>query len=294
MADLIRDSATFTTSGSNVRCDFELAPDLWPVDVDRSQISQVIQNLVLNADQAMPEGGTIQVRAANFQVEARHGLSLEPGRYLRIAVVDHGVGIGEGDLPRIFDPYFTTKKAGSGLGLATAYASVKNHDGHITVDTTLGEGATFTVYLPASDREPDPDEEGEDPGIIPGTGRILVLDDEDPIRRLVGDLLGRLGYEAEFASEGAGALERYRKALSSGKRFDAVIMDLTIPGEMGGRDAVQGLLAMDPSARVIVSSGYSDDPIMANFRRYGFRGVVSKPYNIKELSQILDRVTRIG
>ena len=212
---------------------------------------------------------------------------------LVVSVRDNGGGIPNDVWTHLFNPFVTTKAKGSGLGLATAYASVKNHDGHITVDTTLGEGATFTVYLPASDREPDPDEEGEDQGIIPGTGRILVLDDEDPIRQLVGDLLERLGYEAEFASEGAEALERYRKALSSGRRFDAVIMDLTIPGEMGGRDAIQGLLAMDPSARVIVSSGYSDDPIMANFRRYGFRGVVSKPYNIKELSQILDRVTRI-
>ena len=292
MAELIRDSATFTTSGSNVRCDFQMASDLWPVEVDRSQISQVIQNLVLNADQAMPEGGTVQILAANLEVAARHGLTLKPGRYIRIVVIDHGVGIDRGSLPQIFDPYFTTKTAGSGLGLATSYASVKNHDGHITVDSALGKGTTFTIYLPASDRDLDDGDEREDPGIMQGAGRILVLDDEASIQRLVGDLLERLGYEAEFAREGAGALESYRTALSSGKRFDAVIMDLTIPGEMGGRDAVQGLLAIDPGARVIVSSGYSDDPIMANYRRYGFCGVVAKPYDIVELSQVLATVAQ--
>jgi PAS domain S-box-containing protein len=291
MSELIRDSATFTTSGSNVRCDFQMAPDLWPVEVDRSQISQVIQNLVLNADQAMPQGGTLQIHAANHEVEASHGLGLKPGRYIRIAVIDHGVGIGEDSLGQIFDPYFTTKASGSGLGLVTSYASVKNHDGHITVESVLGEGTTFTVYLPASNRQLVDGSEGEGVGITQGAGRILVLDDEASIRRLVGDLLERLGYKAEFAREGAGALESYRKALSSGKRFDAVIMDLTIPGEMGGRDAVQGLLALDPSARVIVSSGYSDDPIMANYRRYGFCGVVAKPYDIGELSQVLATVT---
>ena len=291
VAELIADSATFTTRGSNVRCSFEIEDDLWTAEVDAGQISQVIQNLVLNADQAMPDGGTVHVEARNRKIVAADGLPLNPGNYIQIGVRDEGEGIAAEHQQRIFDPYFTTKEAGSGLGLATAYAIVKNHDGHITVSSPWRQGATFLVFLPALD---GPVVRHEDGGglLVPGQGRVLVLDDEASIRRLAGDLLGRLGYDSEFVEDGAEAIDRYANAMGSDSAFDAVIMDLTIPGGMGGREAMRRLLETDPNARVIVSSGYSDDPVMADFRQHGFRGVVVKPYDIRELSQVLDRVTR--
>ena len=291
VAELITDSATFTTRGSNVRCTFSLADVLPPAEVDIGQMSQVIQNLVLNADQAMPEGGTVHVSAKLTEITATAALPVKPGQYIQIGVRDEGEGIAADNLSRIFDPYFTTKQEGSGLGLATAYAIVKNHDGHITVDSSPGQGAIFFVYLPASGSPVEaPDERDE--LVISGQGRILVLDDEAPIRRLAGDLLERLGYDPEFVEDGAEAVARYSGALGSENAFDAVIMDLTIPGGMGGREAMRRLLESDPEAKVIVSSGYSDDPVMADFREHGFSGVVVKPYDIRELSQVLDRVTR--
>jgi PAS domain S-box-containing protein len=290
IAELITDSATFTTRGSNVLCRFEIEEPLWAAEVDVGQISQVIQNLVLNADQAMPAGGAITITAGNTVIGRGLNLPLDPGEYISVSVIDHGDGISSNHLPQIFDPYFTTKEEGSGLGLATAYAIIKNHDGHITVDSSPN-GTSFTVYIPATSTPADatPPDTGE---IVPGQGRVLVVDDEAPIRRLAGDLLEKLGYEAELVGDGLQAITRYAQALESGRRFDAVIMDLTIRGGIGGRDAITELLEIDPGARVIVSSGYSADPAMAHFRRYGFVGVVAKPYDIRELSRVLGKVTR--
>ena len=289
MAEIIRDSATFIMRGSNVRCDFHIDPELWPAEVDRGQISQVIQNLVLNADQAMPNGGRMDVWAENLVHETEDGLPLAPGRYIRITVRDQGIGIAEEDLVRIFDPYFTTKESGSGLGLATAYAIVQNHEGHITVTSAPGEGSRFEVYVPATSvlLEGTTGDTGEP---IRGEGRILVLDDEARIRQLVGDLLSRLGYDWECVADGHEALQAYRRARIEGRAFDAVIMDLTVPGGMGGQEAAARILELDPEARTIVCSGYSDDPVMAQFRDYGFRGVVAKPYDIAELSRVLAQV----
>ncbi|MFH1570027.1 MAG: response regulator [Gemmatimonadota bacterium] len=291
VVELITDSATFATRGSSARCDFALAADLWVAELDRGQMSQVIQNLVLNASQAMLEGGTIEVRGRNVDVGPEQGVPLEPGRYILISVADRGVGIDPEHLPRIFDPYYTTKPKGSGLGLATAYAIVRNHGGHIAVESSPGEGATFTIYLPASDRVPGPLAAAAAGGVVQGSGRVLVLDDQESIRRLAMDMLTQLGYEAELAADGRQAVARYRAALASERPFDAVIMDLTVPGGMGGKEAVRRLLEMDPQARVIVSSGYSEDPVMADFAKYGFSGVVAKPYQIRELSQVLNSVT---
>ena len=295
MGEIIRDSATFTMRGSNVRCDFHLDADLWPAEVDRGQISQVIQNLVLNASQAMPGGGCMDVRAGNLLVNAEDGLPLLPGRYVCITVQDQGGGISEEDLGRIFDPYFTTKETGSGLGLATAYAIAKNHEGHITVESWLGKGTRFDVYVPATTGPVEQDKRDAGPPTL-GEGRILVLDDEEPIRQLATNLLSRLGYEADSVADGRDALAAYSRSRHEGRTFDAVIMDLTVPGGMGGQEAAAKILEMDPEACMIVCSGYSDDPIMAAHKNHGFRGVVAKPYDVGELSRVLAEVlsTRLG
>ncbi|MBT4097008.1 MAG: response regulator [Gemmatimonadetes bacterium] len=289
MADLLRDSATFTTRGSNVACEFDIGQELWAAEVDRGQISQVIQNLVINADQAMPDGGRLFLRAHNRDLIESDGLPLPAGRYLHIVVSDNGDGISEEHLQRIFDPYFTTKIEGSGLGLATAYAIVKNHGGHVTVASHVGEGTIFEIYLPAT-TVPVWEDLDDDLGLIPGAGRVLVVDDEEPIRRLAGEMLLSLGYVADFASEGSEAIEKYRSAFEEGEEFDIVIMDLTIPGGMGGREALRHLLDINADTCAIVSSGYSDDPVMADYAHHGFVDVVAKPYDIVVLSHVLDRV----
>lgn len=288
MTELIRDCAAFVLRGSDVGCEWDLAEDLWPAEVDVGQICQVIQNLVLNADQAMPDAGMVRIWAVNVVVEPSAGLPLEPGRYLEIGVADQGVGIPEEHLPRIFDPYFTTKEGGSGLGLATAYAIVKNHEGHVVVDSRVGVGSTFRVYLPASSSGPVGGREEQ--ALYLGRGRVLAMDDQEPVRRVLGDMLVRLGYEPEFAGDGQEALDLYRRALESGQAFAAVVMDLTIPGGMGGKEAVGRLRELDPAARVVVSSGYSDDPVLADHRAYGFDEVVGKPYRLHDLSRALHRI----
>jgi PAS domain S-box-containing protein len=289
MAEIIHDSASFTLRGSNVRCNFHIDPELWPAEVDRSQVSQVIQNLVINANQAMPTGGRMEVRAENLERGAEDGLPMAPGRYIRITVEDEGSGISDADLARIFDPYFTTKETGSGLGLATAYAIVKNHDGHLTVESSLGKGTRFEVYVPATLVVVE-NEGGDNGAPSRGEGWILVLDDEEPIRQLAGNLLRRLGYESTCVANGQEALDAYVRARHEGQRFHAVIMDLTVPGGMGGREVAARILKLDPQARTVVSSGYSDDPIMAEYSEHGFNGVVAKPYDIGELSRMLARV----
>jgi PAS domain S-box-containing protein len=292
MPELIRDCAVFVLRGSDVGCEWDLAEELWPAEVDVGQVCQVIQNLVLNADQAMPNGGVVRIWAANVLVEAAAGLPLAPGRYLEIGVGDTGVGIPEEHLSRIFDPYFTTKEGGSGLGLATAYAIARNHDGHIVVDSRVGTGSTFRVYLPAAAAAPVGGGGYVEQALYLGRGRVLVMDDQAPVRQVLGEMLVRLGYEAEFANDGQQALELYRRALENARPFAAAIMDLTIPGGMGGKEAVGRLRQLDPAARVVVSSGYSDDPVLANFREYGFDEMVGKPYRLHDLSLALHRVLK--
>jgi PAS domain S-box-containing protein len=289
IAELLKDSATFALRGSNVRCEFCLPDDLWPAEVDEGQISQVINNLIINADQAMPEGGVIKVRAENMTVKPEHNLPLKEGKYIKITIEDQGTGISKEHLPKIFDPYFTTKQKGSGLGLATAYSIIKRHDGYISVESELGVGTTFHIYLPASEKELLKKKD-EKERLFVGKGKILVMDDEEAVREVVGNMLKFLGYKVEFARDGTEAIELYKKAKESEKPFDAVILDLTVPGGMGGREAIQKLLEIDPKVKAIVSSGYSNDPIMSDFKKYGFRGVVAKPYKVKELSEELHKV----
>jgi signal transduction histidine kinase/ActR/RegA family two-component response regulator len=288
---LITTTAAFSLSGSNVRCELSLPDDLWLSEVDEGQVSQVIQNLIINADQAMPRGGTIHIAASNIVVGEKHSLPLENGLYLRMSVTDQGIGVSKKDMPSIFDPFFTTKQKGSGLGLATAFSVVNNHAGHIEVESMVEEGTTFTVYLPALGRTSD--ETGrERKRLIKGEGRILLVDDEEIIRRAAGEALTRMGYEVQFAEDGGAGIELYREAMDAARPFHAVIMDLTIPGGMGGKDAVGEILRIDPAAKIIASSGYSNDPVMSDFRQYGFCGIITKPYRIEELGELLSRVTQ--
>lgn len=289
IAEIVAETAGFATVGGRSRSVLDLAPGLHTVEVDVGQIGQVFNNLIINAVQAMPDGGVVTIRGANLDVGADLPLPLPAGPYVRIDVCDNGVGIPTDDLPRIFDPYFTTKAEGSGLGLASAYAIIKKHDGYIDVDSTPGAGTTVMVYLPASlnERQIEPP---VDDNLTAGRGSVLVMDDAQSIRDLLGEMLDYLGYRVSFARDGDEARHAYAQAQADGRPFDAVIMDLTIPGGMGGKEAITHLLALDPQARVIVSSGYSNDPIMSNYREYGFSAVIAKPYRLAELGKVLDGV----
>ena len=289
LQSVIENSVRFALSGSNVDFRIKFDEDLWLVDVDEGQIGQVVQNIVLNADQAMPLGGTIMIAARNV-CPPHKGLPalLAEGQYVEISVKDSGSGIPEQYLPRLFDPYFTTKEKGSGLGLATSYAIIKNHGGLIDVKSQLGKGSTFFVYLPALESE------GERVVTTPATadaarkGRVLVMDDEELIRNIVGIMLRALGHEAELAENGEEAIAKYSEALSSGRRFDIVILDLTVRGGIGGEEAMRELLALDPDVKAVVSSGYADSTTIAQYESRGFSACLTKPYEVDALGDILN------
>jgi PAS domain S-box-containing protein len=280
--------ADFALSGSRSRCEIMCADDLWPVIIDEGQIAQVVNNMVLNSDQAMPEGGTIKICLENVNVSSGKPAPLPDGRYVRMSISDKGVGIAEDHLDRIFDPYFTTKERKSGLGLATSYSIVKKHDGYIDVESRPGAGTTFHVYLPASEVTAS-DKVGRTEKIVRGSGRILVMDDEQYVLDAVLRLLKQIGYEVSSAKNGTEMIDRYSEALKSGKPFDAVLIDLTVRGGMGGKTAIKELLRLDPLAKAIVSSGYSNDPVMSDYASFGFVDLVMKPYDVKELSEVLKR-----
>jgi len=284
--DLAAEAARFALAGSSSECVVKAADGLWSAELDPAQVGQVIQNLVLNADQSMPDGGKISVWLENEEVGQGSLLPLAPGRYVRIAVTDEGAGILPEHATRVFDPYFTTKPSGTGLGLATAFSIVQRHAGHLTFTSRVGHGTTFSVYLPATGRLcgplcPDPDPPSR------GGGRVLLMDDEEMIRAAAGDMLEFLGYRVEMARDGEEALQMYQERQRAGERFDAVVMDLTVPGGMGGREAAERLLALDSEARIVASSGYSNDPIMAEPQRYGFCGVAAKPYRLDTIAAVL-------
>ncbi len=287
--EIIRESVGLALTGSRSRCEESIPADIAAVEVDRGQISQVIQNLVLNADQAMPQGGVIRVEAKNVPVGAPGPLPLEPGDHVRISVRDSGCGIQKKNLKKIFDPYFTTKSRGNGLGLSTSYFISKNHNGHIEVESAVGVGSTFHLYLPAT-RNLSRAAPVADLPPAPGEGRILIMDDEEGVRIVAGELLNHIGYTSEYAKDGAEALRMFDTAAAAGRPFDAVILDLTIPGGMGGKDTIRKLLEMAPDVKAIVSSGYSNDPVMADYAAFGFKGVVPKPYRFEELSRVLREV----
>ncbi len=291
IADLIRDTADFGARGANVRCEYDLPAELWRAEVDEGQISQVIQNLVINAVQAMPQGGTITIRARNEHRDGAGHPSLPAGSYVVISVHDQGHGIPREHRERIFEPYFTTKPGGSGLGLATTYSVVSRHGGTIEVESSEGSGTTFSVRLPAAPAAVAPAPAAPAPlPLRKSRGRILVMDDDELVRETAVALLDLLGYQADVAEDGDRTLELYRRALRSGAAYDAVLMDLTIPGGKGGKATIKLLQEIDPAANVIVSSGYSTDAVMAEYRRHGFAGIVVKPYTMEELGAELERV----
>lgn len=284
--DLLHETTSFVLRGSNVSCSYAIADDLWPASIDKGQISQVINNLIINADQAMPDGGIIQLSAENIYSLSDLPSSLKAGNYIKITIRDHGIGIMEKHLSKIFDPYFTTKQKGHGLGLATCYSIIKKHEGDINISSVIGSGTTIKIYLPAF---PDQKiEQKNQPRLaLQGQGKVLIMDDEAIVRDTLGKMLQRLGYTINTAVDGLSAIEQYLKAKQLNEPFDIVLMDLTIAGGMGGKEAVKKLLEIDPEAKVIVSSGYSNDPVMANFRQYGFCGILPKPYEIQAVNQIL-------
>ncbi len=284
--DLVRECARFSLHGSNVGCDIDIESDLHPADVDEGQIAQVLNNLMINADQAMPQGGIIHIRVTNVYLAANNPFALDAGDYIQLIVRDEGMGIQPEHLKKVFDPYFTTKQKGSGLGLAVAYSIIAKHDGQLTVESELGRGTTFTIVLPSS-KDTHPSDTNTTKAFVAGHGRVLVMDDEDFIRELASDMLEKMGYEVVTAQDGQSAVDMYESSQNAGNPFNAVILDLTVPGGMGGREALRKLMDQDPGVRAIVSSGYSNDPVMANYAAHGFKGAVKKPYLVQEMSRVL-------
>ena len=291
LAGLVRESVEFALHGSSLRCEFDLPAELAAVEVDRGQIQQVVNNLVINAMQATAGRGCLRVEARNVAVSPDKPMAtLATGDYVRLAISDNGTGITPANLTRIFDPYFTTKAEGSGLGLATSYSILKKHQGLILAESELGKGTTFFIYLPANAPAAGPSATMTPPGRSQperiGGGRVLFMDDEEVLQELVGAMLAHLGYEVVCASNGEEALVRYAK----NGPFDAELVDLTLPGGIGGYETVQKLRIVDPQVKGIVSSGYSNDPMMLNFQQHGFSGVIAKPYQMAELGKVLEEV----
>ncbi len=304
VGELIEEIVKFDLSGSNVKPFFDVQDNLWIAEIDSGQIQQVFSNLTINACQAMPDGGNLYISLKNIELAETETVGLKQGQYIKIIVQDEGCGIDNALLDRVFDPYFTTKGTGNGLGLAVAYSIIKKHGGHISAASESGKGACFTVLLPACmEKKPNGSEKnadnlsavkkiGKNNTGKGHTAKILIMDDDETIQMVASAMLAAIGFSSESASDGEHALNMYRKSLDNGDPFDAIIMDLTIPGGMGGEEAVKKVLLMDPKARIIVSSGYADDPVMANYAEYGFKGIITKPYTIGNLKIVMEDVLK--
>jgi signal transduction histidine kinase/ActR/RegA family two-component response regulator len=293
IVQVLQDNTMFALRGSNLNPKFHFPDNLWTVEIDPGQIAQVVHNLVINAKQAMQEGGEIVIRVENVLMDKQHAskLFINPGPFVLVCFKDNGKGIPENLINKIFDPFFTTKENGSGLGLFSTYSIVRNHYGTITVESRVGMGTSFFVYLPAViDQKVKDDTKGD--AILFGSGRILLMDDDELVRDMAKAMIQTLGYEVKLATRGEEALEIYRKAKEMNLPFQAVILDLTIPGGKGGKQTIQELLAYDRNVRAIVSSGYSNDPVLANYQEFGFKGCVAKPYRIQDLSKTLNDIIK--
>ncbi len=296
LRQLVGDCAKLAVGRAELRCTLDIPDDLAKVEVDPGQITHVIGNLIGNAVEVTPKGGRIRVSATNETVGPASRPLLVPGPYVKLSITDEGPGIPDSVLTKIFDPFFTTKETGSGLGLTTAKGIISRHGGHIFVESPPGQGTTFHIYLPVAQGQIP--EEKAPPAPRPSgneaMGKILVMDDEDLIRTSTRIFLQRLGYRVEVAPDGEEALRMYEAAYGGTEPFDAVVMDLTVPGGMGGREAMEALLKLDPRAKAVVSSGYSDDPVMADYRRFGFVAVLAKPYELDDLHQTLNSIVADG
>ncbi len=290
--ELIEETTNFALRGSKSKSFIRISPDLWNVDIDEGQISQVINNIVINADQSMGSGGNVIVEAKNIIMEeSKEDPSISGENFVQISIMDQGVGIPDDYITKIFDPYFTTKQKGSGLGLSVCYSIMKNHGGKITVDSVSGQGSIFYLLLPAASTKTQDNHEMKEKPLIKGKGStIIVMDDQDYIKKLLLKLLNRLGYNVIITSEGKEFLQVYRNRKQSQKEVSCVIMDLTISGGLGGKETIKNLREFDSDVKVIVSSGYSNDPIMANYKEYGFNGVLPKPFSINDLSDLLSKI----
>jgi nitrogen-specific signal transduction histidine kinase/CheY-like chemotaxis protein len=293
----LSDAVTLALAGTNVSFECSFAADLWPVDIDAGQMTLALGNVITNAREAMPQGGVIRIRAENAASgpdENRELLNGPKSRYVKVSIQDYGKGIPGDVLPQVFDPYFSSKDTwqnkGLGLGLTIAYSIIKKHGGHIDIASKPNVGTTVTLYLPASDKEivQPADKAGQPPAV---NKKILFMDDEEMLRNVTRDILKMLGCEVEVAGNGEEAIQLYAKARQAGAPFGAVILDLTIKGGMGGKETLQHLKEIDPDVRAIVASGYANDPVMSNFREYGFLDALPKPYQLKDLVKSLRAVT---
>ncbi len=283
--DLITEAVSLATSGSNIVTRLNLG-DLPRVDADPGQISQVVSNICINAVQAMDHGGTLEVTSSVAEVDGDSGLPLDPGSYARIRLQDEGQGILPENLDRIFDPYFTTKETGSGLGLTVCYSIVRNHGGHIQVDPVVDQGTTFNIYLPANGKMPEPKRTETHSRAVHG-GRVLIMDDDSRILRMAKRIVPKLGYEVTTATDGAEAISLWKEARAADRPIDLVILDLTVPGGLGGAETMKQLRQLDPEVLAIVSSGYSQDPVMADYQSHGFSGVLPKPYGLAKMREAM-------
>ena len=286
---LVHEALSFTLHGSNVKGTVEIPDSIHAIEADEGQINQVFQNIIINATQAMPGGGELKITAKNDMLEENNTLSIPQGSYVRLSFADQGCGISKDHIKRIFDPYFTTKSAGIGLGLSSVHSIVGRHGGHIKVSSVPGKGTTLTVHLPSTGKaytEQQASTAVEEIVEHQG-GSILVMDDDEMIRNVASSMLAHLGYEVTVCARGEEAIELYKTSMESETPFLMVIMDLTIPGGLGGKQAAEQILSLYPNACLIVSSGYSDDPIMSNFRDFGFSGMISKPYTMLNFEKVL-------
>jgi len=285
--EILSDSIDLSLRGSSAKCEMELAPDVWNVEVDANQIGQVFNNLLLNATQAMPEGGVIRIRCRNVTVHSGDKIPLRSGDYVLVEISDEGVGIPQKILGKIFDPFFTTKKSGTGLGLTIAYSITKKHNGYIEVESKENIGTVFRVYLPGSKKKVK--RRDDTPGVVEQKlcSRVLIMDDENSIRRLLSDLLSRLGCEVSSVSNSEEAIKVFKEHIEKDRPFDLAILDLTIPGDPGGKYVVEKLKEIDPEVRAIVSSGYSNDDAMSDFKSYGFDGRLNKPFKLGEVYEVV-------
>ena len=295
LGELLEHSAEFALYGSNLRTDFDISVDLWKAEVDAGQIEQVINALILNAREAMPQGGTVRVRARNVVFEEGSTAPLPTGRYVKVTISDRGPGIDEDLRTRIFDPYFTTKPAATGLGLAISYSVVKKHGGLLLLESSSAEGSSFVFYLRASENHSNKTLDSRRGGrpFRYNHQRVLVMDDEEAIRELTSQLLGTLGYEVTAVPDGMEAVRLYERALRKGEHFQAVILDATVRGGMGGVATIERLRSMDPKVNAIICSGYSDEAALSEFLAYGFRGALPKPFTRSELADALQRTFEV-